>query len=125
MDVDQLNSAGLSHIGGTKFSVFTPSPGASVVATPNRCSPSAQISLNLAAVSASLLKSTTTPDDLYERSTLPESYFTFSILNHPERLVVHWPAHYDPNFLKAASQVAKTFRDEERDPSFVDFVVCL
>jgi hypothetical protein len=115
-DADHLNTEGLEKLGGAKFSVFTPSPGASASHTPGFSSGSKE-PLNLNALSEALVKG--------EEPEVPAgtgSYFSFAILQKPERLVVHWPTQFSPDFLKASTQIAKALREEKRDPGFVDYV---
>jgi hypothetical protein len=116
-ETDELNVAGLERLGGTKFATFTRSPGASAAATPGANSPGAKVPLNLAAVSELLVTGTTSTP------AATSSYFTFSVLDKPERLVVNWSTKFDSDFLKACTQIAKALREEKRDPSFIEFVV--
>jgi hypothetical protein len=125
-DVDQLNTVGLSRLGGTKFSVFSPSPGVSSATTPSVLSPGAKSPLDLAGAVSSILNGRESPEGgILDKALLPSSYFTFSVIEHPERLVVHWPTQFGPDFLKAASKIAKQFREEKRDPSFIDYIVSI
>jgi hypothetical protein len=80
------------------------------------------LSVNLSEVS-SILSGAESPESSFDRSSLPASYFTFSIVDHPDRLVVHWPEEFGPDFLQAVTKITKAFRVEKRDPSFVDFIV--
>lgn len=59
----------------------------------------------------------------FDSSADARSDFTFEIKEAPERLVLHWPSALGQTLLTAISHGAEKLRSEERDPSFVDFLV--
>jgi hypothetical protein len=58
------------------------------------------------------------PDDF----VTADPHFTFSLVNHPERLVVSWAEVFGDNFLQAATNIVQALRDDRKDPSFIDFI---
>lgn len=123
-EVEELNARGLESLGGTRFSVFSPSPGASVAATP-ALSPTFN-KMNLSLVDAKLSGqsgSGANSPTYFSLPALPSSYFSFNVIPSPERLSVTWPEEFGPDFLKATTKIAQALRDEKRDPSFVDYIV--
>ena len=77
--------------------------------------------LNLEQVDKALADPDSPAEDL--NGPLPPSHFSFRIHNHPERLIIHWPAEWGSNFLKASVKAAHVLRVERRDPSFSDYIV--
>lgn len=123
-EVEELNARGLESLGGTRFSVFSPSPGSSVAATP-ALSPAFN-KMNLSLVDAKLSNqsaSGTESPTYFSISALPTSYFSFNVIPNPERLSVTWPEEFGTDFLKATTKIAQALRNEKRDPSFVDYIV--
>ena len=77
--------------------------------------------LNLERVDEALADSGSPAEDL--SGLLPSSHFSYKIHNHPERLIIQWPAEWGSNFLKATIKAAHVLRAERRDPSFSDYIV--
>lgn len=77
--------------------------------------------LNLEQVDEALVDPGSPAEDL--NGLLPPSHFSYKIHNHPERLIIQWPAEWGSNFLKATIKAAHVLRTERRDPSFSDYIV--
>ena len=123
-ELEELNTRGLESLGGTRFSVFSPSPGSSVATTP-ALSP-AFSKMNLSLVDAKLSNQSANGAEsptYFSLSALPTSYFSFTVIPNPERLSVTWPEEFGTDFLKATTKIAQALRNEKRDPSFVDYIV--
>jgi hypothetical protein len=76
--------------------------------------------LNLEQVDEALADPNPPAEDI--NGLLP-SHFSYKIHNHPERLIIQWPAEWGSDFLKATIKAAHTLRVERRDPSFSDYIV--
>ncbi|KZT24933.1 hypothetical protein NEOLEDRAFT_1134133 [Neolentinus lepideus HHB14362 ss-1] len=65
---------------------------------------------------------TFTPSHSDDEGKVTNPGFTFAMLSCPDRLEISWPAEYGQNYLGAVMKLAQALRDEQKEPSYLDFV---
>ena len=55
----------------------------------------------------------------------PSEQFTFTRVSHSNHLQIRWPARHGKRLVGALMRIAQTLRREQKDPTFLDFVVCV
>jgi hypothetical protein len=140
----QLNARALHAFGGGELSLFT-TPSTSLTDTPTQtapATPTATEGLDLEEVTKRLKTSARDSKGKQRQQTAPPpvtSYFSLTIMQRPETLLVAWPVRHSclsnlgtrqtliitaqvefgATFLEATAAIAQHLRDCRREPSFV------